>query len=184
MICIAFFFLLRPSEYTGTTSDEAAFSLSDVQLYLGTRLLANDSATTHEIKSATSVSLYFTTQKNQIKGDAIAHGHSGHPTCCPVRSAIRRILNHRLHYVEILNPVESTESNLHSWALVTSIRGPNTGPYDRPNCRASPPGGALVNFNCQHFYSQRLSPISTSICTLGAVRAPMWPHSKAYSYLN
>ena len=76
--------------------------------------------------------------------------------------------------VEILNPVESTKSNIYSRALVTSIRGP----YDRPNCHTNLPDGASrVNFNGR-------SPISTSICTLGAVGAPMWPHSKAYSYLN
>ena len=35
MICIAFFFLLRPGEYTGTTNDDAAFCLNDVCLHLG-----------------------------------------------------------------------------------------------------------------------------------------------------
>ena len=42
------------------------------------------------------------------------------------RSHQRKVKN--LLHVEILNPNESTESNIHSRALVTSIRGPNTGP--------------------------------------------------------
>jgi hypothetical protein len=37
MIVIAFFFLLRPGEYTGTTSDDAPFRLEDVHLYMGGR---------------------------------------------------------------------------------------------------------------------------------------------------
>ena len=35
MICIAFYFLLWPGEYTGTTDDDAAFSLDYVRLHLG-----------------------------------------------------------------------------------------------------------------------------------------------------
>jgi hypothetical protein len=34
MITIAFFFLLRPGEYTGTLSDDAAFKMQDVGLYI------------------------------------------------------------------------------------------------------------------------------------------------------
>ena len=32
IMCIAIFFLLRPSEYTGTTNDDAAFTLDNVYL--------------------------------------------------------------------------------------------------------------------------------------------------------
>ena len=95
MICIAFYFLLRPGEYTGTTSDDTAFSLNDIHLCLGTRRLDLEHSSTNDLKAATSVSLYFTTQKNQRKGDAIAHGRGGHPWCSPVLSTIRRILTHR-----------------------------------------------------------------------------------------
>ena len=98
IICLAFFFLLRPGEYTGTTSDEAAFSLDDIRFHLGTRRLCNQRALTRELEAATSVSLYFTTQKNQRKGDAISHGRSTHPLCCPVRAAIRLMLVHRLWF--------------------------------------------------------------------------------------
>ena len=63
MICIAFYFLLRLGEYTGT-DDDAAFSLDDVRLHLGGRQLNLEMAPTHEIEAATSIGLYFTTQKN------------------------------------------------------------------------------------------------------------------------
>jgi hypothetical protein len=35
MIAITFFFLLRPGEYTGTTSNDTPFRLQDVHLYIG-----------------------------------------------------------------------------------------------------------------------------------------------------
>ena len=98
MICIAFYFLLRPGEYTGTTNDDAAFRLDDVSLFLGSRKLNLTSAPDRELEAATSTSLYFTTQKNQRKGDSIAHGKSLHPLCCPVRSITRFVLRHRTYY--------------------------------------------------------------------------------------
>ena len=36
MITLAFFFLLRPGEYTVTASDVTPFNLVDVQLFIGT----------------------------------------------------------------------------------------------------------------------------------------------------
>ena len=96
--CLAFFFLLRPGEYAGTTNAAAAFSLDDIHLSLGRRQLDLATASILEIESATSVGLYFTTQKNQRKGDKISHGKSFHPLCCPVKAAIRLVLQHLAHF--------------------------------------------------------------------------------------
>ena len=64
MVCIAFFFLLRPGEYTGITTDNQAFTLNDVYLYLGKRKLSLATAIDSELEAATSCALHFTTQKN------------------------------------------------------------------------------------------------------------------------
>ena len=64
IICIAFFFLLHPGEYAGTTSDDTAFTLNDVYLYLGKQKLSLTTATDTELIAATSCALHFTTQKN------------------------------------------------------------------------------------------------------------------------
>lgn len=98
MICIAFFFCLRPGEYTGTTTDDQAFALNDVAFFLGGRKLNNATATDSEISSATHLTLTFTTQKNGDKGTELAHSLSGHAWCCPVRSAARQFLHHRDHF--------------------------------------------------------------------------------------
>ena len=95
MICLAFFFCLRPGEYTGTTTDDQAFAVDDVVLFLGGRRLNNATATDDEVAMATHVHLIFTTQKNGEKGEEIAHARSGDPLCCPVTSVSRQLILHR-----------------------------------------------------------------------------------------
>jgi hypothetical protein len=67
MIVIAFFFLLQPGEYTGTISDDAAFRLQDVGLYIQGRKLDLLAASDAELKISTSASYTFTTQKMVIE---------------------------------------------------------------------------------------------------------------------
>ena len=90
---IAFFFLLRPGEYCdgGDESDSTPFRLRDVTFYIGNRRVSALTASAQQIRDATYVSLFFTTQKNGIKGEAIGHGKSGHPTACPVQRIGARV---------------------------------------------------------------------------------------------
>ena len=106
IICVAFFFLLRPGEYTGTTRDDRPFHLEDVALFLHQRRLQFWTAPRHEIEAATNVSYTFTTQKNGEMNEVLSHGRSGHPLCCPVTATIRLILYHR----DQLNPDGSFRS--------------------------------------------------------------------------
>jgi hypothetical protein len=63
MISLAFFFLLRPGEYTGTASDTTPFTLQDVQCWIGQqRYLATDIPLA-DLSCITFVALTFTTQK-------------------------------------------------------------------------------------------------------------------------
>jgi hypothetical protein len=96
MMCIAFFFLLRPGEYTGTTSDDTPFRLQDVVLYIRDRKLNLFQCSDAELNAATSVSYTFTTQKNGTRDEKIVQGHSGNAICCPVRATVRRLKHHRL----------------------------------------------------------------------------------------
>jgi hypothetical protein len=88
MITIAFFFLLRPGEFTGTTSDDTPFRLQDVGLYIGPRRLDLTRAFDAELDSASSVSYTFTTQKNGVKDEKVFQGPSGNGLCCPVKASI------------------------------------------------------------------------------------------------
>ena len=105
-ICIAFFYLLRPTEYSG--DPKQAFSLGDVHLYIGTRRLDIALEPLHDLARATSVRLHFTIQKNQRKGEVIAQGISGDPYCCPVRSIIRFVRSHRLYFQRQNLPFDDT----------------------------------------------------------------------------
>lgn len=93
-IVIAFFYLLRPGEYTGTTTDDAAFTLADIGLHVGNRRLDLFTAPAHDILAATAASYTFTTQKNGTRNETITHGRSGDPYCCPVTATIRLVLYH------------------------------------------------------------------------------------------
>jgi hypothetical protein len=107
MITIAFFFLLRPGEYTGKLSDDAAFKLQDVGLYIHGCKLDLFAANDAEVKSATSVSYIFTTQKNGNRNEKLVHGLSGDPWCCPIKATVRRVLLHRRHKASLATPVAS-----------------------------------------------------------------------------
>ena len=68
MIIIAFFFLLRPVEYTGTKSDSTPFRLSDVTFSVGRTVFNTATATDNELAAATFVILTFSIQKNGVRG--------------------------------------------------------------------------------------------------------------------
>lgn len=95
MIALAFFFLLRPGEYTGTTSDTVPFTLGDVQLFLGHERLNIYTASEATLWNATFTTLTFTDQKNGVRGEVVGLGRSGDLSLCPVRSMIRRVIHLR-----------------------------------------------------------------------------------------
>jgi hypothetical protein len=97
MICIAFFFLLRPGEYAISSSESTPFELKDVQLFRGQRRLVLQTATDAEILSATFASLTFDKQKNAVRGEVIGHAASGALDLCPTRALARRLLHLRRH---------------------------------------------------------------------------------------
>ena len=92
MMWLAFFFLLRPGEYTHPAENSHPFRIQDVRLWIGDRQLAVSTATAAELLAADFVGLEFTTQKNGTRGEVIGHGSSFHPTACPVAVVVRRLL--------------------------------------------------------------------------------------------
>mmetsp|Transcript_39571 Transcript_39571/g.114535 ORF Transcript_39571/g.114535 Transcript_39571/m.114535 type:complete len:260 (-) Transcript_39571:418-1197(-) len=107
MLCLAFFFLLRPGEYTGVASDTQPFFLRDVTLYLGTQRLHTMTAPLAHLQAATFVTLEFTTQKNAVRGEVIGLSCSGDPYFCPVAAACRRVLHLRTHHAAPTQPLAS-----------------------------------------------------------------------------
>ena len=97
MIGLAFFFLLRPGEYTDSSSDTSPFWFSDVQMWIGMQRLNLRTASVAQLQNATFCSLTFRDQKNAVRGEVIGLGHSGDPLLSPPRIIARRILHLRAH---------------------------------------------------------------------------------------
>jgi hypothetical protein len=107
MICLAFFFLLRPGEYTGTVTSTQPFQLRDVRFFLGNLALTTSTAPPAQLLSATFVTLEFTTQKSGVRGEVIGLGRSGDPLFCPVLAAARRCLHLRTAAAPATQPLAS-----------------------------------------------------------------------------
>ena len=105
MIIIAFFFLLRPGEYTDSKSDTTPFTLGDVQLFVGPRRLNLATASDAELQLARAVSLTFTTQKNGVENEVIKLGLSRDPRVCAVKAVTRRVCHLRFHNAPASTPL-------------------------------------------------------------------------------
>lgn len=123
MIILAFFFLLRPGEYTSSASkkDSAPFRLMDVCLRRGHTYIDVVNCAIAELDTADFCSLTFSTQKNGVKNEKIGHVRSGHHLCCPVAAIIRRVKHLRAFNASPDTPLSqyfSTASNC--WCKVQS----------------------------------------------------------------
>jgi hypothetical protein len=105
MISLAFFFLLRPGEYTGTASDTTPFTLYDVQCWIGHQRMLATEIPIADLSRVTFITLTFTTQKNGVRGEVIGLGRSGNPVLCPVLAATRRIAHLRTHNAPANSPL-------------------------------------------------------------------------------
>jgi len=90
---LAFFFLLRPGEYTDNDgdTDKHPFLLENVQLFIGDTRLNLLTDPDLRLKQARFASLTFTTQKNGVQGEVIGLACSGDAVMCPVKAIVRRI---------------------------------------------------------------------------------------------
>jgi hypothetical protein len=134
MIIIAFFFLLRPGEYTD--NDKDPFRLEDVQLFIGDSRLPLLTAQESELRLARFALLTFTTQKNGVRGKVIGLACSGDPFLCPVQAIVCRVLYLRLLLVPSSTPlarVFNTPDKVTATFLTARIReaitafGPDLG---------------------------------------------------------
>ncbi|MGH9726648.1 MAG: hypothetical protein ACRD41_16445, partial [Candidatus Acidiferrales bacterium] len=80
VIYLAFFFLLRPGEFTTGPTNSHPFRLKDVQLWLGGQRVDILQVHPEELQGATFATLTFSNQKNGVRGEVIGHGLSGSHT--------------------------------------------------------------------------------------------------------
>ena len=111
MACLAFFFLLRPGEYTSSPSDTTPFTSFDVQLFVGHLRLDLLTSTDADLCRATFATLEFTNQKNGVRGEVIGLGRSGSPFLCPVKIIATRVIHLRTHAAPPATPLSRYFSN-------------------------------------------------------------------------
>lgn len=92
LMWLAFFFLLRPGEYSGAATDSHPFIVADVQLWAGTVPVDPLTAPVTLLLRCTFVALTFATQKNGVRAEQIGHGATSHPSACPVLCVVRRFI--------------------------------------------------------------------------------------------
>ena len=94
LILLAFYYLLCPGEYSvgGTDCDSTPFKVQDATVYENARPIPFGHKRWEDVNFS---QLYFTTQKNSMKGESMEHGLSGHAYACPTRTT-QRLLT-RLH---------------------------------------------------------------------------------------
>jgi hypothetical protein len=105
MICLGFFFLLRPGEYTISPADSTPFRFCDVSLHTAGRKLDLRATPADQLLNADFVTLEFDTQKSGVRGEVIGLGRSGHRHLCAVISTARRILHLRQHHALSTQPL-------------------------------------------------------------------------------
>ncbi len=134
MIIIAFFFLLRPGEYTD--NDGNPFHFEDAQLFIGDTRLPLMTAPESELRHARFALLTFTTQKNGVRGEVIGLACLGDPYLCRVQAIIRRVLYLRAHSAPPTTPlarIYNTPDKVTALYLTARIReavtvhGPDLG---------------------------------------------------------
>jgi hypothetical protein len=91
LIWMAFFFLLRPGEYCWTTANGHPFVLDDVTFEVNARSYKATTTPLTLLPYATGVGLYFSQQKNGIKGEVITLTKSRDSDVCPVHVIANRI---------------------------------------------------------------------------------------------
>ena len=111
MIIMAFFFLLRPGEYTD--NNKTPFRLDDVQLFIGDTRIHLLTAPIEQLRQARFASLTFTNQKNGVRGEVIGLACSGDPYVCPVQAIIRRVLYLRQHSAPGTTPLARVFNTTH-----------------------------------------------------------------------
>jgi hypothetical protein len=111
MICLAFFFLCRPGEYTAPTGENAPFRICDVTFYIGVRRVLAHLATPDVIAWATFVCLVFTSQKNSVRSETVGLGLSGDPFTCPVLAIARQVTHLHSHNAPPKTPLCTFYSN-------------------------------------------------------------------------
>lgn len=104
---IAFFYLLRPGEFTKSQAELGQpFTLGHIQFHLADQRLveAHQLHPLHDTTTAVgplAATVDFVDQKNSHKGDKLTHRATSHPCLCPVKALYRRCSDLNKHFANM-----------------------------------------------------------------------------------
>ena len=119
LIVVAFFWLLRPAEYTLTPDEDSrsqAFTLGQVHLTISGRVYhaleapLNDPNCIGRIEYAT---LEFGDQKNAVRGEQVGHRATADPLVCPAKALGRIVQRLRHHHAPAHTPLHHHYNHRH-----------------------------------------------------------------------
>ena len=97
MTIAGYYYMLRPGEYTFCRKNNHPFRLQDITFKTPWGYENAATAPVSHLRKALEVLLYFTDQKDGIKGQAILHGDTTHPWLSPLKAILRQVLMLRRH---------------------------------------------------------------------------------------
>jgi len=101
LIIIAFYWLLRPAEYTLSrdAGRSQAFLLQDAVIFVGNRVYyaTDPSLNDVNINKVTAAALTFTDQKNGVRGEQVTQKATSDPHICPAKALFRLAAHLREH---------------------------------------------------------------------------------------
>jgi hypothetical protein len=109
MILVAFFYLLRPGEYTWDSRRTRTIPLrcQDIRLWDANHQAIPHTSSLAALLQATSATIHVANQKNGIKGGTVHHTATHDAAYCPINALARRV-----HAVLQLNPDPSNPLSL------------------------------------------------------------------------
>ena len=121
---VAFYWLLRPAEYTPSTGQgrSQAFRFCDVVFTVGdvVRLATHPSLNDVHESSVTSAALTFTDQKNGVRGEQVAQRANSDKLMCPVKALFRLTQHLRDHHAPATTPLYTYYDNANQARKVTA----------------------------------------------------------------
>ena len=121
---VAFYWLLRPAEYTPSTGQgrSQAFRFCDVVFTVGdvVRLATHPSLNDVHESSVTSAALTFTDQKNGVRGEQVAQRANSDKLMCPVKALFRLTQHLRDHNAPATTPLYTYYDNANQARNVTA----------------------------------------------------------------
>jgi hypothetical protein len=119
LMIIAYYFPMRPGEYSTSTSAESShpFHKNELELWIGQLKLNLSTCSHHELLMTTFCILMFSDQNNACRGKKVGHAPSGDNLFCPCRALAHRLIHQRKNGAPAHTPIHAYYKQHHGCQL-------------------------------------------------------------------